>query len=80
MIWSSNHIGHMTEIGDHTYISSHVVISGHCKIGSRCFFGVNSAVADFSKIEDDCFIGMSANVNRNLNKSSSSCKQIYRFL
>tara|TARA_B100000674_G_C37765610_1_gene880062 strand:+ start:264 stop:953 length:690 start_codon:yes stop_codon:yes gene_type:complete len=70
MIWSSNHIGHMTEIGDHTYISSHVVISGHCKIGSRCFFGVNSAVADFSKIEDDCFIGMSANVNRNLNKST----------
>ena len=51
MIWSNNHIGHNTYIGQHTYISSNVTLSGHCKIGERCFFGVNSCVSDFVKLE-----------------------------
>lgn len=72
MIWSSNHIGHETKIEDHTYISSHVVISGHSKIGKRCFFGVNSAVADFCEIGNDCFIGMGANINKNLADKSTA--------
>lgn len=72
MIWSSNHIGHQTTIGDHSYISSHVVISGHCQIGERCFFGVNSSVADFSVIGNDCFIGMGANVNKDMKDNSTA--------
>lgn len=70
VIWSSNHIGHGSKIDDHTYISSHVVISGHCKIGKRCFFGVNSSVADFINIDNDCFIGMSSSIGKNLKKGS----------
>ncbi len=70
IIWSSNHIGHGTKIGDHTYISSHVVISGHCSIGKKNFFGVNSSVADFINIEDECFIGMGSSINKNLPKGT----------
>ena len=66
MLWSSNHIGHGSQIKDHTYISSHVVISGHTVIGERCFFGVNSAVADFCKIGKNCFIGMGSNISKNI--------------
>ena len=70
MIWSGNHIGHGTVIGDHTYISSHVVISGNCTIGERCFFGVNSTIKDFSKIGNDVFVAMGANVTRDLPNGS----------
>lgn len=66
MIWSNNHIGHNTFISSHTYISSNVTISGHCNIGERCFFGVNSCVADFITIGDDCFVTMGSIINNNL--------------
>ena len=72
VIWSSNHIGHGTKIGKSTYISSQVVISGNCKIGDRCFFGVNSAVADFVNIENDCFITMGSNVSSDLKQGSTT--------
>ena len=36
------------------------------------FFGVNSSVADFCKIEDDCFIGMGSQVNKDLKKLNSA--------
>lgn len=80
MFWSGNHIGHGTKIGDHTYISSHVVISGNCIVGERCFFGVNSAVKDFIKIEDDCFIAMGSNITKDMKQGSISINsntQIY---
>jgi sugar O-acyltransferase (sialic acid O-acetyltransferase NeuD family) len=66
MLWSGNHIGHGSEINDHTYIASHVVISGHVKIGKRCFVGVNATVRDFIQISDDCLVGMSSIVTKNL--------------
>ncbi len=66
MIWSNNHIGHNTVIASHTYISSNVTISGHCNIGERCFLGVNSCVADFITIGNDCFITMGSIINSNL--------------
>lgn len=70
MIWSGNHIGHGTVIKDHVYISSHVVIAGHCEIGRRSFLGINSTIKDFTKIDDDCFVTMNANVVRNISKGS----------
>jgi sugar O-acyltransferase (sialic acid O-acetyltransferase NeuD family) len=69
-IWSSNHIGHGSIIQSHTYISSHVVISGHCKIGKRCFLGVNSAIKDFTDVQDDVFISMGCNVTKNIDSGS----------
>ena len=66
MIWSGNHLGHGTVIGNHTYISSHLVISGHCIIGERCFLGVNATLKDFTKIGNDVFIAMGANVTKDV--------------
>ncbi len=70
MLWSGNHIGHGSEIDDHAYLSSHVVISGHVKIGKRCFIGVNATVRDFVQISDDCLVGMSSIVTKNLEAGS----------
>jgi len=70
MLWSGNHIGHGTEIADHAYLASHVVISGHVKIGKRCFIGVNASVRDFIQISDDCLVGMSSIVTKNLEAGS----------
>lgn len=70
MLWSGNHIGHGSEIDDHAYLASHVVISGHVKIGKRCFIGVNASVRDFIQISDDCLVGMSSIVTRNLEVGS----------
>jgi carbonic anhydrase/acetyltransferase-like protein (isoleucine patch superfamily) len=60
VLWSGNHIGHRTCIEDHCFISSHVVVSGYCRVGRSSFMGVNSCVADFVKIGEDCVIGAGA--------------------
>src|SRR5262249_25091408 len=54
VLWSGNHVGHQTVIEDDCFISSHVVISGFCRIGRSCFLGVNSCVADFRSLAEDC--------------------------
>lgn len=65
VLWSGNHIGHRTVIHDHCFISSHVVISGYCEVGEYTFMGVNSTVADFTKIERDNFIGLGTVIAKN---------------
>jgi sugar O-acyltransferase (sialic acid O-acetyltransferase NeuD family) len=66
VLWSGNHVGHQTRIEDHCFISSHVVISGYCTVGRSSFMGVNSCVADFVKIGEDCVVGAGAVVVRDL--------------
>ena len=75
MIWSGNHIGHGATINDHAYISSHVVLSGHSYVGKRSFLGVNSTVRDFCKIGNDCFIGMSAIITKDMPDESVSISE-----
>lgn len=64
VIWSGNHIGHQSKISDFCFISSHVVISGYCEIGRRSFVGVNASFADNIAIGEDCFVALSAVVNK----------------
>jgi sugar O-acyltransferase (sialic acid O-acetyltransferase NeuD family) len=64
VLWSGNHVGHQTRIEDHCFISSHVVISGFCNVGRSSFMGVNSCVADYVKIGEDCVVGAGAVVVR----------------
>lgn len=64
VLWSGNHVGHLTEIQAHCFITSHVVISGNCVIGENTFAGVNSCFADNIKVGRDNFIGMGAVVNK----------------
>jgi sugar O-acyltransferase (sialic acid O-acetyltransferase NeuD family) len=64
VLWSGNHVGHQTRIEDHCFVSSHVVISGYCQVGRSSFMGVNSCVADFVKIAEDCIVGAGAVVVR----------------
>lgn len=64
VLWSGNHIGHLSEIRDHVFLSSHVVVSGNCLIDENCFVGVNACFADGVKIARDNFIGMGAVINK----------------
>jgi sugar O-acyltransferase (sialic acid O-acetyltransferase NeuD family) len=64
VLWSGNHVGHRTCIEDHCFVSSHVVVSGFCRVGRSSFMGVNSCVADFVKIAEDCVVGAGAVVVR----------------
>jgi sugar O-acyltransferase (sialic acid O-acetyltransferase NeuD family) len=64
VLWSGNHVGHQTRIEDHCFVASHVVISGFCTVGRSSFMGVNSCVADYVKIGEDCVVGAGAVVVR----------------
>src|SRR5437764_224380 len=50
VMWSGNHIGHHSVIHDNCFISSHVVLSGFVEVGSNSFLGVNSTVANNTRI------------------------------
>jgi sugar O-acyltransferase (sialic acid O-acetyltransferase NeuD family) len=64
VLWSGNHIGHHGLIEDHVFFTSHVVMSGHCHIRSYCFFGVNSAIRDFSELKQGTLLGMGASLTK----------------
>ena len=64
VLWSGNHIGHQTVIEDNVFISSHVVVSGYCEIGSHSFLGVNSSIADKTKVAPDNIIAMGAVIHK----------------
>ena len=70
VLWSGNHIGHLSTISDNCFISSHVVISGNTLIGKNCFIGVNSSIADNVQIADDNYIGLASVVNKNTEENS----------
>lgn len=63
-LWSGNHIGHGSVIRNNVFVSSQVVISGLCEIGESSFLGVNSCIAEETKIAPDNFIAMGAAVSR----------------
>ena len=66
VLWSGNHLGHGTQVGSNVYIASHAVISGHAVVGNYSFLGVNCTLRDFVTIGESCFVGMGANVVRDL--------------
>lgn len=62
VMWSGNHIGHHGKIEDHVFFTSHVVLSGHCHVKENCFFGVNSTIRDYTKLEKGTLVAMGANL------------------
>jgi sugar O-acyltransferase (sialic acid O-acetyltransferase NeuD family) len=60
ILWSGNHIGHGTIIHDNVFITSHVVVSGYCEIGDNTFLGVNSTLANDTKIGARCWVNHGA--------------------
>jgi len=57
VMWSSNHIGDLSEIDDHAWISSHVTVAANVSIGERAFLGIGATVSNGVKIGADSFIG-----------------------
>lgn len=70
ILWSSNHVGHDTQIEDHNFISSHVVISGHCRIGSNCFVGVNSTLANNTVLGEGSWVSHGSILSGNIPANS----------
>lgn len=57
VMWSSNHIGDLSEIADHAWISSHVTVAANVHIGKRAFVGIGATLSNGVKIGADSFIG-----------------------
>jgi sugar O-acyltransferase (sialic acid O-acetyltransferase NeuD family) len=57
VMWSSNHIGDLSEIADHAWISSHVTVAANVHIGERAFLGIGATVSNGVRIGAGSFIG-----------------------
>lgn len=57
VMWSSNHIGDLSEIADHAWVSSHVTVAANVNIGERAFLGIGATVSNGVKIGADSFVG-----------------------
>jgi sugar O-acyltransferase (sialic acid O-acetyltransferase NeuD family) len=57
VMWSSNHIGDLSEIADHAWISSHVTVAANVSVGERSFLGIGATVSNSVRIGADSFIG-----------------------
>ena len=57
VMWSSNHIGDMSEVADHAWISSHVTVAANVKIGERAFLGIGATVSNGVTIGNESFVG-----------------------
>jgi sugar O-acyltransferase (sialic acid O-acetyltransferase NeuD family) len=68
VLWSGNHIGHHSIIRDNVFFTSHVVLSGHCDVGENSWFGVNSTIRDFCKIDKFTLIAMGSLVTKDTEK------------
>lgn len=58
------HVGHESVIEDDCFFASHAVVGGSCRVGSGSFFGLNSCVASFISVAEDCLIGAGAVIIR----------------
>ncbi len=61
-------IGHDTKIGSYNSIMPSCNISGGVIIGNRNFVGVNSVILQYKSIADDCVIGASSVVMRDIKR------------
>lgn len=66
ILWSGNHIGHLSKVGSDVFVSSHCVISGSCVIEDGCFLGVNCTLVDTVRVGSDSFVGATSLVKRSL--------------
>ncbi len=60
------HIGHDVHIEANTEITAGVIVAGFVEIGEDVFIGINSSLKNRVKLDKNCYIGMGANVIRNV--------------
>jgi sugar O-acyltransferase (sialic acid O-acetyltransferase NeuD family) len=60
VMWSSNHIGDLTQIGDHVWLASHVTIAAEAVIKPYCFLGVGATVGNKVTLAERTFVGAAA--------------------
>ena len=60
ILFSGVHVGHGSVIEDDCFLASRVVIGGACRVGCGSFLGLNSCVASFLSVAEECFIGAGA--------------------
>jgi sugar O-acyltransferase (sialic acid O-acetyltransferase NeuD family) len=64
ILLSGIHVGHESVIEDDCFFASHAVIGGSCRVGRGSFFGLNSCLASFISVAEDCLIGAGAVIIR----------------
>ncbi len=60
VMWSSNHVGDMSEIGDHAWLASHVTLAANVKVGASSFIGVGATVSGNVRLGQRSFVGAHA--------------------
>jgi sugar O-acyltransferase (sialic acid O-acetyltransferase NeuD family) len=64
VLLSGAHVGHESVIEDDCFLASHAVIGGSCRVGGGSFVGLNSCVASFLSVAEECLIGAGAVIIR----------------
>ena len=73
-------VGHDTTIGEHCDISAGSFIAGHCILGKRVYMGPMAAIRDGITIGDNCIVGMSAAVYKNMEAEKVALGNPARFI
>lgn len=60
------HVAHDCQIGNHTVLANCATLGGHVEIGDYAFLGGLSAVHQFSKLGESCFIANNTAVTRDV--------------
>ena len=65
VLWSGNHIGHLSRIGSGCFLSSHVCVGGATQVLDNCYLGMNSTIRDQIVVSERTVVGANTYVNRN---------------
>jgi sugar O-acyltransferase (sialic acid O-acetyltransferase NeuD family) len=60
VMWSSNHIGDLSNIGDHSWLASHVTVAADVNVEPYCFLGIGATVSNKLKLGRGTFVGANA--------------------
>lgn len=60
VMWSSNHIGDLTEIQDHVWISSHSTVAANVVVGESSFVGIGATISNHVTLGRNTFVGANA--------------------
>jgi carbonic anhydrase/acetyltransferase-like protein (isoleucine patch superfamily) len=66
VMWSSNHVGDLTQIGDHAWLTSHVTIAANVTVGERSFIGLGAAISNGVVVGREAFVGSGAQISTNV--------------
>jgi acetyltransferase-like isoleucine patch superfamily enzyme len=60
VMWSSNHVGDLTNIGDHVWLASHVTVAAEVIVQPYCFLGIGATIGNRVTLAERTFVAANA--------------------